>query len=213
MDDEFKKFCSELFKHENVSTEDFYKVWAEKYEDVMGTTYTAAVNATAAQGLAKHVGDVATASILDVPCGSGLTGQALVNAGFKNINGVDLSPDMLKLAAEKNNHSKLSIGKISHDTKLEFPDQSYDGVICVFGLDNIHLDYTCALKEFLRLLKPNGFMTYHISLRVYKLTELLQYHMDLMKDGLMDMVLMEKQSYYEVDGEKMYSLFCIMKKL
>lgn len=180
----------------------------------MVTTHTAKVNKTAAQYLAKYVADTSyAATVLDIPCGTGLTGQALVNVGFKNIDGVDLSPDMLKIATEKKFYRKLYKGKITHDTKLVISNESYDCVISVFGLDNLHLDYTCSLKEFIRLLKPDGIMIYYISLRCYDIIDLFEYHINLLKEEPIDLILMEKQ-YYNSDAlEKMYYLICIVKKL
>ena len=39
--------------------------------------------------------------ILDMGCGTGLTGQALVQKGFKRVHGLDASPGMLKLAVNR----------------------------------------------------------------------------------------------------------------
>ena len=40
--------------------------------------------------------------ILDVGCGTGLVGSELNRIGYKNLDGLDASPEMLKIAAEKN---------------------------------------------------------------------------------------------------------------
>ena len=40
--------------------------------------------------------------ILDVGCGTGLVGSELHKIGYRDLDGLDASPEMLKIAAEKN---------------------------------------------------------------------------------------------------------------
>lgn len=48
-----------------------------------------------------------TAKVLDLACGSGLVGKHLNAKGFKNIVGLDLSPNMLEEASNKGVYSEL----------------------------------------------------------------------------------------------------------
>lgn len=80
-------------------TRELYDAWAASYEaDVAENGY--ATPGRCAAALAKHVDDL-TAPILDFGCGTGLSGVALALAGFRNIDGVDLSADMLAEAEQK----------------------------------------------------------------------------------------------------------------
>ena len=45
--------------------------------------------------------------ILDVGCGTGLSGFSLRKFGFKNIDGLDLSKEMLKIASDKKIYKML----------------------------------------------------------------------------------------------------------
>lgn len=80
-------------------TRAFYDEWAVQYEsDVAGAGYATPMRA--AKLLAKHVSDMDT-PILDVGCGTGLSGVEFHKAGFRAIDGVDPSEVMLESAKEK----------------------------------------------------------------------------------------------------------------
>jgi len=49
----------------------------------------------------KHEMNPSDVSVLDYACGTGLVGQYLSEYGIKNIDGVDISPNMLEEASEK----------------------------------------------------------------------------------------------------------------
>jgi len=82
-----------------------------------------------------------TCQVLDLGCGTGLVGQALAAKGFKNIVGVDISPDMMAKAKMKNIYSDL----VEHDlsNKEDFPrelNNSFDIVVSAGLINNNHMD-------------------------------------------------------------------------
>lgn len=78
-------------------TRDFYDAWSKSYDaEVTDNGY--ATPGRIAKALAEVV--AADAPILDYGCGTGLSGQALREAGFTTIDGADLSADMLAHARE-----------------------------------------------------------------------------------------------------------------
>lgn len=88
------------------STRTLYDDWSASYEaEVAAQGY--ATPARCAEALAAHVTDKTT-PLLDFGCGTGLAGLALRLAGFEVIDGVDLSPQMLARAREKNVYRTLS---------------------------------------------------------------------------------------------------------
>ncbi|MDF1718454.1 MAG: methyltransferase domain-containing protein [Antarcticimicrobium sp.] len=89
------------------STRRLYDDWAASYEDEL-TRNGYATPARCAAALAAHVPDL-SAPILDFGCGTGLSGQALNAVGFTAIDGVDLSPDMLEVAREKDLYRRLDV--------------------------------------------------------------------------------------------------------
>lgn len=71
-----------------------YDRWAASYDaEIAENGY--ATPARIAEALARHTMDQ-TAPVLDFGCGTGLSGKALRAAGFTQIDGCDLSEDMLK---------------------------------------------------------------------------------------------------------------------
>ncbi|MBB5514844.1 putative TPR repeat methyltransferase [Rubricella aquisinus] len=77
-------------------TEVLYREWAATY-DAEVTEAGYATPGRAAEALASVVDDKA-APILDMGCGTGLSGIALRSAGFEVIDGVDLTQEMLDQA-------------------------------------------------------------------------------------------------------------------
>jgi predicted TPR repeat methyltransferase len=88
-----------------------YRDWAADYDhdvfEVMGFTGTARV----AELLAEHVltehGSDPHAPIVDLGCGTGAAGVRLAELGFTTIDGVDISPDMLAVAARRGAYRRL----------------------------------------------------------------------------------------------------------
>lgn len=77
-------------------TQAFYTDWAATYDaEVLANGYATPDRCAAA--LARHVADK-SGSILDIGCGTGLSGAALTKAGFTNLTGSEVNPDMLKIA-------------------------------------------------------------------------------------------------------------------
>jgi len=80
-------------------TKSIYADWAATYErDVTALAY--ATPDRVATALRDHVSDLTT-PILDVGCGTGLSGVALRKHGFHTIDGTDISPKMLEQASTK----------------------------------------------------------------------------------------------------------------
>lgn len=87
-------------------TRKLYDDWADSYDaEVAGEGY--ATPGRCAAALAQHIDDP-TLPILDFGCGTGLSGQALRQAGFTTIDGLDLSADMLEQARAKGIYRNLA---------------------------------------------------------------------------------------------------------
>ncbi len=87
-------------------TQDHYQKWAATYEDeVAAQGY--ATPGRVAEALWLQMPQAQT-PILDYGCGTGLSGRALQAAGFQVIDGMDPTPNMLKVAAAKGVYRTLS---------------------------------------------------------------------------------------------------------
>jgi len=82
-------------------------------------------------GRRKNIKDI---KVLDLCCGTGLVGQALSQAGFENIHGVDFSKN-IKIAEERGFYTKLISGNINNLSEfIDELDQTYDVVVMADGL-------------------------------------------------------------------------------
>ena len=61
-----------------------------------------------AEALDRHVLDK-NITVLDYGCGTGLSGQALLNVGFQAVDGVDVTAAMVDLAREKGIYRNLDV--------------------------------------------------------------------------------------------------------
>jgi len=106
-----------------------YDEWADSYDaEVMDNGY--ATPARIARALAAQLSDL-NRPILDYGCGTGLSGAALIQAGFTAIDGADLSAEMLSKARDKGVYRDL--WQVHPDTDLPFDPGKY-GAITAMGV-------------------------------------------------------------------------------
>ncbi|MEL6583139.1 MAG: methyltransferase domain-containing protein [Pseudomonadota bacterium] len=100
-----ERFLDKVYTMGDVSTEALYSEWAKTYDtEVSAAGY--ASPGRAAEALAGVVED-RTVPLLDMGCGTGLSGLAFATAGFTTIDGVDLTQEMLDVAARHNLYRDL----------------------------------------------------------------------------------------------------------
>ena len=105
-----------------------YDDWATSYDETLSEwDYRAPEKAS--EMLRSVMSD--EANLLDVGCGTGLTGLALRAAGFVGpIDGVDLSPNSLREAGKPGVYRSLTAVDLQ-ELPLPIPDDAYDGLFCV----------------------------------------------------------------------------------
>lgn len=109
------------------------------------------------RALARHLPVKKDCALLDLATGSG--DQLLVlckKIHPKRAVGVDISPEMIKLASKKlapyQSFCSLHVGDMLN---LPYPDNSFDLITISFGMRNVP-DPSLLLKEIGRLLRPKG---------------------------------------------------------
>ena len=117
------------------------------------------------ESLAGH--DLHGEEWLDAGCGSGTLSRYLADRGA-NVLGVDAADEMIilarKIADEKNYGSQLRFEPIPSIVNLPLPDNSLDGVLCSSVLEYV-LDPDACLREFNRVLRPNGLLVISVANR------------------------------------------------
>ena len=91
--------------------------------------------------------------VLDVGCGAGFLSNELAKEGLQ-VTGVDLSEESLKVA-QKYDETKKVHYQTADAYKLPFPDHSFDVLTAMDFLEHVE-DPKLVIKEFSRVLKPNG---------------------------------------------------------
>ncbi|SOC43310.1 methyltransferase family protein [Rhizobium subbaraonis] len=142
------------------------RVYAARTTDELSAAYSAWSNVydqeTAAAGyclpfvigswVARHVPADAR-PLLDAGCGTGLSGPYLQALGYRDIEGLDMSEDMLALAAGRSCYSSLKIGTLGQ--KLPWPDGHFAAFFCTGVFTEGHAPAS-ALEELVRITRKGG---------------------------------------------------------
>jgi SAM-dependent methyltransferase len=125
-----------------------YADWVRTYED----TVQNAMDIELLEAL-RTVPWASLSSAADLGCGTGRTGVWLRGQGLRSVDGVDMTPEMLEIAASKQVYRRLLIGDVAA-TALE--SGAYD-LVTVCLVDE-HLPQLRPLyAEVSRLCRPGGF--------------------------------------------------------
>ncbi|MCF8450721.1 MAG: bifunctional demethylmenaquinone methyltransferase/2-methoxy-6-polyprenyl-1,4-benzoquinol methylase UbiE [Taibaiella sp.] len=109
----------------------------------------------------KAIAEVAAVNpkqILDVATGTGDMAIAAAAATSASVTGVDIANLMLEEGRKKLTHKNLNATitlQLGDSEALPFPDNSYDAVMCAYGVRNFaHLEV--GLREMQRVMRPGG---------------------------------------------------------
>lgn len=136
-----------------------YDAWAKSYESDLDDQ---GGPAEAADELTKRV--AAEGSILDAGCGTGVVGSILAERGYRNLEGLDLSEGMLRVAGEKGCYRALHRGTLGEP--LDLPSQHFDAMICVGVFVRAHAPST-SLHELVRVVKVGGYLVFTLRPEFY----------------------------------------------
>lgn len=121
--------------------------------DARDTVYYSREGKISCRDIAAQIKDAPYEALLDVGCGTGFLIDLLAQQRLARYVGLDLSPEMLRMARQKQIPGTDFING-SADS-LPFPDGSFDIVTCSQSFH--HYPYPeKAMAEALRVLKPGG---------------------------------------------------------
>ena len=149
------QFVSEAYSLESAADQvAFYRKWAEDYDRQMLDELGFVAPMMIARYLEEKLSDPSCA-IFDIGCGTGLTCVYFAERGYSHLDGIDLSPDMVRVAAERGIYRELLVGDVTQ--ALERDDASYDGVVSSGTFTHGHVGPE-PLDEIFRILKPGGWL-------------------------------------------------------
>ena len=150
-------------------TLDHYGVWADTYDQEIGVDKGYAQPTRCAVALSSAMspmtdwtdtdsnaipGNPSSAGrVLDVGCGTGLSGLALRDAGFTELDGCDFSSAMLHRAADTGVYRRLFEADLNEG--LDVDDGTYDAAAAVGVFTFGHIRPS-ALRDVLRVVRSGG---------------------------------------------------------
>jgi ubiquinone/menaquinone biosynthesis C-methylase UbiE len=134
------------------------------FEVDRGTTLRIdALEQRAARQFLEAVDPKSTDCVLDAGCGTGVN-IAKLSGLVADIVGMDLSEEMIKRAEHRINAQKITNVKLvlGNVTKMEFPSDAFNKVICTSVLQYLNEDeFEAALQEMVRVCKDGGTIVIH----------------------------------------------------
>ncbi|MBO6637086.1 MAG: class I SAM-dependent methyltransferase [Roseitalea sp.] len=146
-------------------TKALYDRWAEVYDDELGENEYRQP-ARSAKALADRLAPAPGVSVLDVGCGSGLSGIALHDAGFDTVDGCDFSTGMLKKAEQAGIYRRLFEADLNRPP-IDAPDGAYDAATCVGVFTTAHVKPD-AVDEIVRVIRPGGYLVIGLNDNFYR---------------------------------------------
>ncbi|KAI9371758.1 S-adenosyl-L-methionine-dependent methyltransferase [Aspergillus egyptiacus] len=187
-----------------------YDKWAATYNHEVGNeaqNYVAPV--LVAQAALASAEDPAKCVILDAGCGTGLVGQALALAGAKVIDGLDLSPAMLKVAKQTGVYRNLAQADLTR--RIDTADETYDMVTCVGTFTLGHVGPRPALSEFVRITRRHGIVAASILEEIWVSGGFKAEVERLEAEGRVTVVTQELIDYVKGHGDR--AVLVILQKL
>lgn len=139
-------------------TREFYGEWAATY-DAEITQNGYATPGRCAAVLAQFAADKA-APVLDIGCGTGISGAALKSEGFSLIDGCDFSAQMIEIAKLKNIYRQLLTTNL--ENPFPFEPGSYSAISAMGVLNPGHAPAS-TIDDVLALLPPDGLFVFSLN--------------------------------------------------
>jgi predicted TPR repeat methyltransferase len=185
---------------------DFYRNWADDYDhqmlDELG--YTSPI--TIARLLDEYLPEK-NARIFDIGCGTGLTCVFLHQQGYRALDGIDLSPDMVRVAENRGIYQDVLLGDVNQP--LAVADNSYDAAISSGTFTHGHVG-PGPLQEIFRILRPGGILACTVHMDLWQSKGFETSFESLVATGTAERLHLELDKYYK-SGD-LEGWFCVYRK-
>ncbi|MDH3679296.1 MAG: methyltransferase domain-containing protein [Acidimicrobiia bacterium] len=178
---------------------ELYRRWAPTYEDDFmaghGYVYHREVAAVFAE-----VADDSDGPVLDVGCGTGVVGDEIVRLGRWAVDGLDLSPEMLALAAEKRNLAgEPAYGHLIEadlTESLDIGSATYGSVVSAGTFTTGHVGPE-SIAELARIVRPGGLLVLGVNSRFFAAANFEGHLAEWLESGMFASVTQRVVPVYE----------------
>lgn len=193
-----------------------YAQWAASYNADLADPsqeYVAPIKvAQAALRFGAHaLLDKSTATVLDAGCGTGLVGEHLTRGILDGsggsgseikvvIDGLDLSPDMLREARKTGVYRELALADLTKE--VQRGDDVYDIVTCSGTFTHGHVGPDPALRTFVRVVKPGGIVVATVLCDLWEVAGFRAEVERLEKEKLVKVLSADVEDYRRGKGDK-----------
>ena len=175
---------------------DAYKEWAGNYETDTVDAFGYVAHIATAHALDQVLEDP-DARILDAGCGTGLVADVLRDLGYKNVDGLDYSQDMLFEAAKKKTYRNLMQTDLSKP--LDIGGNEYDAVACCGTFTYGHVD-AHGFDELVRITRPGGHICFTIRDGAYQEYGYRDRMIELERAGAWELKSMQDTDYLKEEN-------------
>ena len=139
-----------------------YREWAATYDRDVFETLGFTGSKRIADLLASYVPKRST-EVVDLGCGTGAVGARLAELGFEQIDGVDLSPEMLAIAGAKHVYRSLTTMDL---TKPIMPTRQYGAAVSAGTFTSGHVGPS-AIAAIGNLLTPGAVVAWVVAFSMW----------------------------------------------
>lgn len=201
-------FVNEAYNLENdENMVDFYRKWADDYDHQMLDELRYNSPITIARLLDKFLPDK-NARIFDIGCGTGLTCTFMHQQGYRNLDGIDLSPDMVRVAQDRGIYRQVKVGDVN--LPLEIADSEYEAAISSGTFTHGHVG-PGPLDEIFRILKPGGILACTVHNDLWQTRGFEAKFKSLIDSAMIKCLYLKQDKYYETGD--LEGWFCVYRKL
>ena len=201
-----RKFLDEVYKLKNSDeTIGFYKDWSNSYDQELYINgYITPLRCAKALETVNASKDE---KIMDIGCGTGLSGEAFKKLGFTNIDGSDFSTEMLQIAKSKKIYSNLILS--NNKNPLNFKGvYSNSAAVGVFSPLHAMPDM---VSRILKVAKIGGFFVFSLNDHALENPGYKRTIADLVDNGIAEVVFEEYGDH--LPKIKLNALIFVLKRL
>ena len=188
----------------------YYDDWAESYDETLVQWNYRSPAIVAAMLKQETPPD---GRVLDAGCGTGLSGKALHDAGFRRITGIDISQASLDVAAQAGVYECL-VQVNMQQAPLPLETGEFAAVQCVGVLTYVP-DTAAILREFCRVVRPGGLVAFTQREDLFKEREVAGAMQTLADEGLWTPAsVSEPQAYLPGNADyadKVKVIYCLCR--